>query len=211
MITSESIGDLAVALCKAQAVMGGALKDSANPFFKSKYADLESVWSACRQALTANGLSVVQGTDGTDVSVGVSTRLIHTSGQWIESTVWMTPKDGSPQAVGSAITYARRYGLAAMVGIYQTDDDGEAAHGRAAQGQSKPMQHTPAPDNTYEPDREIVEEYAATIRDLIAKGDRTGMQAMQYDLRDDETMFTAVWKALNTKDKAAFREAVAKK
>ena len=55
MITSESIGDLAAALCKAQTVMGGALKDSANPFFKSKYADLESVWAACRQALTSNG------------------------------------------------------------------------------------------------------------------------------------------------------------
>jgi len=207
MITSESIGDLAAALCKAQTVMGGALKDSANPFFKSKYADLESVWAACRQALTSNGLSIVQGTDGTDVSVGVSTRLIHTSGQWIESTVWMTPKDNSPQAVGSAITYARRYGLAAMVGIYQTDDDGESAQGRAAQG-VKPMQHSPAPDPTYEVDREIVEEYAATVRDLIAKGDVKAMQAMQYDLRDDETMFTAVWKALNTKEKTAFREAI---
>jgi hypothetical protein len=207
MITSESISDLAAALCKAQTVMGGALKDSANPFFKSKYADLESVWSACRQALTSNGLSVVQGTDGTDVSVGVSTRLIHTSGQWIESTVWMTPKDGSPQAVGSAITYARRYGLAAMVGIYQTDDDAESAQGRTAQG-AKTMQHSPAPDPEYVVDREIVEEYAATVRDLIAKNDVKAMQAMQYDLRDDETMFTAVWKALNTKEKTAFREAV---
>lgn len=204
MITSELIDELAAALCKAQAVMGGALKDSANPFFKSKYADLESVWSACRQALTNNGLSVVQGTDGTDVNVGVSTRLIHVSGQWIESTVWMTPKDGSPQAVGSAITYARRYGLAAMTGIYQTDDDAESAQGRIV----KPMQHSPAPEPEYEVDREIVEEYAATVRDLIAKNDVGGMQAMKYDLRDDETMFTALWKALNTKEKNAFRDAV---
>lgn len=127
MKTSDQIDQLAAALVKAQAGMHGAVKDTKNTFFKSSYADLESVWTACRKALTDNGLSVIQGIgeDG-----GLHTRLVHTGGQWIESTTPIKAKDDSPQALGSAITYARRYALAAICGVYQTDDDAEAAMGR---------------------------------------------------------------------------------
>jgi len=130
--TSEQIAELATALAKAQGSMGGALKDSANPFFKSKYADLESVWTACRKALSENGLAVIQTTDHSEIGVRIITTLVHASGQWIRGVLPVLAKDQTPQGIGSAITYARRYALAAMVGVYQTDDDGEAAHGRAA-------------------------------------------------------------------------------
>lgn len=125
---SEQINELAAALSKAQGAMLGAVKDSSNPFFKSKYADLSAVWDACRAALKANGLSVTQTTDGDDASVvTVITTLMHSSGQWIDGSLTMRPKVADPQGIGSTITYARRYALAAMVGVCPEDDDGNAA------------------------------------------------------------------------------------
>lgn len=127
---SETIGALAAALAKAQAAITGAVKDAANPFFKSKYADLESVWSACRKPLTDNGLAVVQTSRYTPDGLMLVTTLLHSSGEWISGEMPVLVKDNSPQAQGSGLTYARRYALAALVGVYQTDDDGEAAQGR---------------------------------------------------------------------------------
>jgi len=127
---SENINELALALSKAQAGITGALKDSANPFFKSKYADLASCWDACRRQLTDNNLSVIQTTDLADGMVVVRTTLAHSSGQWISGVLPVKAKDDGPQAQGSGITYARRYALAAIVGLAQIDDDAEAAQGR---------------------------------------------------------------------------------
>ena len=130
MMQSESIAELATALALAQSQIEGAAKDSANPFFNSKYADLESVWGACRKALNDNGLSVAQfGAIASQPShVAVVTQLCHKSGQWVRGVLELPLKKADdPQAAGSAITYARRYSLAAMVGVVQTDDDGEAA------------------------------------------------------------------------------------
>jgi hypothetical protein len=136
--TSPTIGALAEALAKAQADITGAVKDSANPYFKSKYADLESVWSACRKPLTSNGLSVVQTTLPTKRGLMLVTTLAHSSGEWIRGYMPILATQGkagevkevTAQAQGSGISYARRYALAAIVGVYQTDDDAEAAHGR---------------------------------------------------------------------------------
>lgn len=131
MTHSESIDQLAAALATAQSQIKGASRDSANPFFKSKYADLASVREACIGPLTANGLSVVQ-TPSTSPEghVALTTLLLHSSGQWIADTLTVAPKDDGPQAMGSAITYARRYALAAFAGVAPEDDDGEAAEGR---------------------------------------------------------------------------------
>lgn len=126
---SESINELAVALAKAQAEMKGAVKDSLNPHFSSKYAALDSVWEACRPALTSHGLSVVQAPTAQGSTVGMTTMLLHTSGQWMRSTLHMVSRDASPQAIGSCCTYLRRYGLSSMVGIAPEDDDGNAAQG----------------------------------------------------------------------------------
>jgi hypothetical protein len=106
---------LAAALAKAQAEITGAVKDAANPFFKSKYADLESVWSACRKPLTDNGLAVVQTSRYTPDGLMLVTTLIHSSGEWISGEMPALMKEHSPQAQGSGITYARRYALAAIV------------------------------------------------------------------------------------------------
>lgn len=127
MNKSELIDALAKSLVKAQKEMGGAIKDSTNPFFKSGYADLESVWEACRVPLTSNGLCVVQTTRPVDDGVCVITSLLHESGQWMSGELIIKPNKNDAQGMGSAITYARRYALAAMVGVYQKDDDGNEA------------------------------------------------------------------------------------
>ena len=127
---SESIAALAAALSKAQASITGALKDSSNPFFKSRYADLASCWDACRKQLADNGLAVIQTTDVTNVGVVLVTTLAHSSGEWMRGVLPIVTKDAGPQAQGSGITYARRYALAAIVGLAQIDDDAEAAQAR---------------------------------------------------------------------------------
>ena len=127
MKTSDSIKEIATALSKAQAVIVGAVKDKTNPHFKSDYADLASVWDACRKPLTDNGLSVVQTASREEGGIGVTTILMHASGEWITDTLVMRPTKDDPQGAGSCITYARRYALAAMVGVAQVDDDANAA------------------------------------------------------------------------------------
>lgn len=127
---SASIGKLSAALAKAQGQMSGAAKDSSNPHFNARYADLASIWEACRGPLSQNELAVIQlpKTDG--AKVYVTTILSHSSGEFISETVGCTVRDAGPQAVGSGITYLRRYSLAAFTGIAPDDDDGEGAEGR---------------------------------------------------------------------------------
>jgi hypothetical protein len=147
MTRSESIKELAAALAKAQGAIKGALKDRTNPHFKSQYADLASVWEACRAQLTANGIAVIQGVecDG-KTSVRVETTLAHASGEWVSSTLELPSAQASAQGMGSAITYARRYGLSAMVGIAPTDDDdGEAASRSTVPPPPVPAKPAPAP------------------------------------------------------------------
>jgi len=128
MNQSEQINELATALSKAQAEIQPALKDSVNPFFKSKYADLASVWSACKDPLTKNGLSVLQMMDYKDGQLVLLTTLAHASGQWVRSCLPVLSAKQDAQSIGSAITYMRRYSLAALVGVTtDEDDDGNAA------------------------------------------------------------------------------------
>lgn len=145
---SETIGALAAALSKAQADITGALKDSSNPFFKSKYADLASCWDACRKQLAANGLAVIQTTDVSDSGVVLVTTLAHSSGEWMRGVLPIVAKDSGPQAQGSGITYARRYALAAIVGLAQIDDDAEAAQARNAKPDPKVLDQIAACDST---------------------------------------------------------------
>ena len=139
MNKSETIGKLAEALSKAQGMMKGAVKDSENPFFKSVYADLASVWDACREPLSKNGLSVTQTTRIADNGEPVIiTTLLHSSGEWMSGELLVKPVKNDPQSVGSAITYGRRYALSAIVGIAPEDDDGEKAQGRQVEAQKQP-------------------------------------------------------------------------
>ena len=128
MSQSESIASLAKALSIVQGKLTYAVKDSANPFFKSKYADLESVWDACRSLLAENGLCVMQFPgEFIDGCMSLTTILAHSSGEWIKQTMEVPVTKPDAQGAGSAITYMRRYALAAVVGVVQADDDGNAA------------------------------------------------------------------------------------
>lgn len=135
---SESINDIMAALSKAQAVMSAASKDSSNPYYNSKYADLNSVWNACRDALSKHGLAVTQTMQyKADGSLQLVTILGHLSGQWIKSylpiryseNVTEINKYGKEvkanplQKLGSCLTYLRRYALAAIVGVAPDEDD----------------------------------------------------------------------------------------
>jgi hypothetical protein len=141
MITSEQINELAAALAKAQGQIQAATRDNENKHFNSRYADLASVWDACRVALSGNGLAVLQGPALADRGVSVTTRLLHSSGQWAESTLILPMDKATAQGAGSAITYARRYSLAAMVGVAPDDDD----DGNAA-SQQQQQRSTPKPE-----------------------------------------------------------------
>lgn len=149
---SEDIKDLALALNKMQANLEGAVKGNNNPFFKSSYADLSSVWEACRVGLADSELAVTQTMDVPDPEqkgVIIVTTLMHSSGQWIKGELFVpygTEKDKKtgainikqdPQALGSAITYGRRYALMAMLGICPVDDDGESAMDRTGKPKDK--------------------------------------------------------------------------
>lgn len=140
MITSEIIDKIAPAFCLAQADCNNAKKSSNNPHFKSKYADLTAVWEACSKALYSNRLSVIQGLgEVIDGKLHIETMLLHESGQWIKSTASIPLPKQDPQGYGSASTYARRYTLAAMMGIVQEDDDGNAASRPVPEKKADPL------------------------------------------------------------------------
>lgn len=136
---SETIGKLAESLAKAQGEIKSAVKGKENPFFKSSYADLPAIMEACREPLSKNGIAVIQSVDFMDRSAEnlpllsfIETKLLHSSGEWLSGRYLVRPEKENPQGVGSAITYARRYALAAMIGVVaeNEDDDAEGAMGR---------------------------------------------------------------------------------
>ena len=147
MIKSDTLKALAPALVAAQKKMGVALKDAKNPFFKSKFADLNSVIDAAMPALNDVGIAVLQ-TPGMNLAgkAVIQTILLHESGEFLGSETEITvAKANDPQAAGSAISYARRYGLQATVTLKAVDDDGETAMGRAT---SAVKVETTAPSTT---------------------------------------------------------------
>lgn len=176
MFQSETIGELAQALVKAQAVIRPAIKDKTNPAFRSKYADLGAVWEACRALLADNGLSVVQMPEASEPGyVALTTLLLHVSGEFISSTATAPLVKNDPQGVGSALTYLRRYALAAVVGVVaDEDDDGNAASNtqpRAAQ--SAPPQRQAAPATNGSGDKAT----DAQLRAIWAAGKAAGIDA----------------------------------
>lgn len=169
---SASIAALAAALAKAQGQMTFATKDATNPHFKTRYADLAAVWSAIREPLAANGLSVIQQVTQAEGMVGVRSILAHASGEWVASDLQMPVAQKTPQGYGSALTYARRYSLAALVGIAQDDDDGEAGTRPSAPvlppvQRRQPMREQPAPTPAPQPAAPVSAEPDPTERALL--------------------------------------------
>lgn len=201
---SPSIAKLAEALAAAQGEITGALKDSANPFFKSKYADLAACWDACRAPLSKHGLAVIQTTQEAQDSVKVITMLAHKSGEWIRGELCMTPVKFDPQGIGSCITYARRYALAAMVGLAQIDDDANAASGK---------------DNRVDPRGEGHKAVDPAVRDPYVKRFREAMDAdkeeheiakdvyaIHQELGGKNDLYIAIGEALPPKYRSAIHE-----
>ena len=146
---SQSLGGLAKALAAAQAKITGAVRDRKNPHTGSMYADLANIWSVIREPFSSNGLAVVQTTEPHGMEgVCVLTTLMHESGEWIRGRLFVPcvgqrRKDGTvmpvdAQTFGSALTYARRYALAAIAGVAPEDDDGEAAVQNSREQVGKP-------------------------------------------------------------------------
>ena len=177
MTHSEQINEIAAAIAKAQGQIKGASKDANNPFFKSKYADLASVWDACRGALSANGLAVIQSPGAIGTSVSVDTLLTHSSGQWIAGTVSVTAREDTPQAIGSAITYLRRYALQSFAGVAPEaeDDDGNAASAKSNTAKVTPV----APKG-----------YVDWLYDLDAVADE-GINALQDEWKKSKAEYRA--------------------
>lgn len=145
MQRSESIEKLALALNKFQSEMTAVKKDSVNPFFKSKYADLNGIWEAIRKPLTSNGLSVAQTISASEFGTALETTLLHISGQFISGQQPIIATKADAQSMGSAISYCRRYSLSALLGLTADDDDGHAASDPIRTGASKnePPQKSP--------------------------------------------------------------------
>jgi hypothetical protein len=126
--------DIATALAKAQAQIKSAIKDTKGQIGQNrayKYADLGSVFDACKKALNDNGIAIVQRTDFNGPEIWLETMLLHSSGDSIAGRYPLRPTQDTPQAYGSALTYARRYALSAMVGVVaDEDDDGASASKR---------------------------------------------------------------------------------
>jgi len=151
---STEIDKLALALSKAQAKITAVVaaetakvvtKKGAN--YQYKYAHLSAVLEVCRVPLSENGLAVVQAPQAGGGVVVVTTMILHSSGQFISSDLALRPAEYTPQAIGSAITYARRYALSAMVGVAPEDDDGKAAQPKTTESAArKPKESLPPAD-----------------------------------------------------------------
>lgn len=196
MRTSEQINELAAALSKAQSAMVGAKKDSANPFFKSNYADLAAVMAAISKPFADNGLSFIQSPGFDEARIVVTTRIMHASGQWIEGDTVLPPTKNDAQGYGSAITYAKRYGLQAMAGVPSVDDDGNGA--------SKNATGKPAGKRI---NKQMVQRYVAGFIDAIEHDDGLAMIELGDELKDTPE-HDAVWQALDSKQKTAIKATI---
>lgn len=182
---------IASALAAAQMEMGKALKQASNPHFRSKYADLGNVMDACLPALNKNGIAVVQPTTDDDTGRYVKTILIHgESGETLECRVPLIVSKNDMQGYGSAVTYARRYGLMAMAGIAPEDDDGNAAAKAAPQVQTVSA-------GQYTKLRDLAQAAGVTEQDICAKVGAPSLEQFPAN------RFEAVAKGLQSKIDAA--------
>jgi hypothetical protein len=203
----EPINELAKALAVAQSKMEGAAKDTSNPFFKSKYADLSSVTSAVRSGLDGTGLSYVQFVHDKPECAAIETLILHSSGQSLSTGIVCVPvAKHDAQGYGSAITYARRYGLAMAFGVAPEDDDGNAAN------KSPPPRSTKPTGNAARIEFEALPEGKKyTIRDYVtALGEHTERKdfasafdlLQSFNLDSDDKVY--LWSQLDSATRTAF-------
>jgi hypothetical protein len=194
---SHEIDKLAAALAKAQGAMESAKKSSDNPFFHSRYSDLAEVWATWRAAGPPNGLAVVQPVlTRADGSMYLRTVIMHSSGQWYASEypIRLIPplsKEGkpmpvTPQVVGSELSYCRRYAFMACVGIAASDDDGEAASGRATQPVAPPPPKTAlksVPKADAPPAEDRLAGWRKRLHEVVSANDRSAFDELVSEIR----------------------------
>lgn len=193
MRASETTVELSKAFSKAQSEMGGAKKDAANPFFKSKYADLSAVMQAIAKPFADNGLSFMQSPGMYDDKICVTTRIMHESGEWIEGDTILPPTKADAQGFGSAITYGKRYGLQGMCGVPSVDDDGNAAVVQQAP-------QTPLVKIDKKTADTMVEQTLSCLRD----DDADGLRQVLAEFDADEKV--VLWKRFNSQQRAAIKD-----
>lgn len=141
--TAPTLKNLIAALVGFQSELKNPIKDTANPFFKSRYADLAGIWEACRPGMAKHGLALVQSPSVEGHQVTVTGTLYHISGESIVSVLKAETKDALPQSIGSAVTYLRRYQMSAILGVAAEDDDGAAASGTGEKPKTLAQQKGP--------------------------------------------------------------------
>jgi hypothetical protein len=201
MERSEQINELATALSKAQGMMEGAIKDSRNPHFNSKYADLASCWDAIRGPLSSNGLSVVQFLSSVDGGVSCQTMLMHSSGQWMSSDFFIPVDKTNAHGYGSAATYSRRFSLQAICGIAPVDDDGNAAAAAEPQKRINPLENAMAGEPELAPEvMEVLKELTMDLVEMIeVKGDESGAFKRFTEANLDNEQKMTLWQLLGSK------------
>jgi hypothetical protein len=214
---SDSIKELATALAKAQGELMGAKKDTANPFFKSKYADLASIVEALKACFPKYGLAYVQTICTNEHGVGVETILMHASGEWVKGDPFFLPVNkADAQGFGSCATYARRYSLAAIAGVAPEDDDGNAAAAakptttleriQAAEPGNARKATTDAFDALPEEAKRITREWAMEVIAYVGNGEI----AAAYDFIEAQNMDNegklALWSQLDSKVRGAIKK-----
>jgi hypothetical protein len=187
---SEGIMKIGAALSKFQGKIQPVIKDATNPFFKSNYANLATIWAAIREQLAANEMAILQEPSTLSGRLVMTTTLIHSSGEYFRSSVEFPILKNDAQGIGSAITYARRYALQSITGIAPEDDDGNAASGKQ-QDNKQPAKQPIAPVQA----KTLEKKQKLTIEAIAAK------KAYQYDavkmggLYPSEEEKAAAWKA----------------
>lgn len=172
MQTSEMTNELAAALSKAQGQFGNVpknrevtVKTKTGGSYKFKYATLDAIGDAIRKPLAENGLSYIQAVTTTERGMAIDTRLMHASGQWLQTITPMKVENDGNQAIGSAITYGRRYALSALLGIVsEEDDDGNAADGNQIEESKYKGHQSPAPE---QPERKLTKPQARPEYDKL--------------------------------------------
>ena len=200
MNRSDTIKEISGALLKAQMSIKAAIRESTNPHFKSKYADLSSVIEAVKEPLNKNGIIFIQPVSFDEHGVSVETVLLHLSGEWISGTLSIPVSKQDAQGVGSAISYGRRYGLQAMCGVPTEDDDGNAATASAPRPTTVPQDNW----NALQPSEQA--ELTGLAEQVIQEIENYGgLKAMElltsFNLDADRKV--AIWSRFNSKERAA--------
>lgn len=200
MNQSEQINELAGALAKAQGEYTPALKDSANPYFKSKYANLCSIVKACQEPLSKNGLSISQATNKDESSTWVlTTTLMHSSGQWLKSQTPIITIKNDIQSFGSASTYARRYAWASIAGVTtDEDDDGEVAMAREQSPAQKKYEQKKS-------STQVVEQESLNVKPIYIGENEISI--FNFEMKKcTEGFQNNIWKYLNTQGVYEFKD-----